>query len=108
VGAIGPLIGPIFARRNFVKERLVATKAACQMIVHVAKIPAFLWLGTLEIERLGMLTLVMGVMVVPGTLMGKAVLKKVTEAQFMGLYRAVLVIAGVKVLCYDGLWQLLR
>ena len=43
VGAVGPLIAPLFARRNFVKERLVATKAVCQSFVHLAKIPGFLY-----------------------------------------------------------------
>ena len=41
VGAVGPLIAPLFARRDYVKERLIATKATCQLTTHVMKIPAF-------------------------------------------------------------------
>ncbi len=108
LGAIGPLIAPIFARAGFVKERLIATKAVCQAIVHVLKIPVFLWIGALDFDRLGALTLLMIVMVIPGTLVGKSILSRVTDTQFVRLYRVVLFIAGIKILCYDGLWALLR
>ncbi len=107
LGAIGPLIGPMFARRNFVKERLVATKAMCQAIIHLIKIPAFLWLGSLQVGRLGSLTLLLAVMVIPGTLAGQAVLKHVTETQFVRMYRVVLGIAGLKILIVDGIRPLL-
>ena len=33
IGAVGPLIAPIFARHDYIKERLIATKAACQMFL---------------------------------------------------------------------------
>ncbi len=108
LGAIGPLIAPVFARRGFVKERLIATKAVCQTVVHLLKIPTFLLLRSLEFERLGALTLLMIVMVIPGTFAGKAVLKHVTESQFVRLYRIVLFVAGTKVLLCDGLWPLMR
>lgn len=35
IGAVGPLIAPLFVRRDFVKGRPVATKATCQMLLHV-------------------------------------------------------------------------
>ncbi len=107
IGAIGPLIAPLFARRDFVKERLIATKALCQTTIHVLKIPAFLLFRSLDIERLGMLTLIMMVMVIPGTLAGKAVLKRVSETQFGRLYLITLTVAGLKVLLVDGVWPLL-
>lgn len=107
VGAIGPLIAPLFARRAFVKERLIATKAVCQAVLHVAKIPAFFWLRSLDVDRLGTLALVMIVMVIPGTLLGKAMLKKVSDAQFVTLYRVALLIAGMKITVFDALLPML-
>jgi uncharacterized membrane protein YfcA len=107
VGAIGPLIAPVFARRAFVKERLVATKAVCQAIMHVTKIPAFIWLRTLDIERLGTLALILMVMVIPGTLVGRSILRRVSDRHFVALYRVTLCVAGVKVLIFDGLRRLL-
>lgn len=105
VGAIGPLIAPLFTRREFVKERLIATKAVCQAMIHTLKIPAFLWLRVVDIDRLGWLALVMVMMVIPGTLVGKRILTHVSDRQFVRIYRVALWIAGLKVLCIDGLWR---
>ncbi len=107
VGAVGPLIAPLFARRSFVKERLVATKAVCQMILHAVKIPAFLWLRTFDYQRLTWITLAMIAVVIPGTLLGKRLLSRVSEADFIVLYRVALTIAGLKVLILDGLRPLI-
>jgi uncharacterized membrane protein YfcA len=108
VGAVGPLIAPLSARRAFVKERLIATKALCQMFLHVVKIPAFIWFGGIDVEKLGMLALVMGLLVIPGTLLGKRLLRYVSEANFVRLYIAALIVAGLKVLIIDGLWGIWR
>ncbi len=103
VGAVGPLIAPLFARRYFVKERLIATKALCQLSTHVLKIPAFIFLRDLDLPRLGWLALIMIVMVIPGTLIGKRLLKGVPERHFRIAYRVALTAAGLKVLVIDGL-----
>ena len=107
VGAVGPLIAPLFARRHYVKERLIATKAVCQLSTHVLKIPAFLWLRPdLDLGRLGALAAVMIVVVIPGTLIGKRLLTGVSERHFRVGFRVALVLAGTKVLVVDGLWAL--
>jgi uncharacterized membrane protein YfcA len=106
VGAIGPLIAPVFARHGFVKERLIATKAMCQLATHVLKIPAFIFLRQLEWERLGLLALLMIVMVIPGTLLGKRILKGVSEKHFRIAFHVALTVAGLKVLLFDGLRNL--
>ena len=108
VGAVGPLIAPLFARRNFVKERLVATKALCQSLLHAVKIPGFLYLRSYEnLAGLGAVTLVMAVLVIPGTLLGKRLLRHVSEQRFVTLYRLALLAAGLKVLLADGVFPLL-
>jgi uncharacterized membrane protein YfcA len=106
VGAVGPLIAPLFARRDFVKERLIATKAVCQLATHVMKIPAFLIVRHLDVARLGGFALVMIVMVIPGTLLGKRILKGVPERWFIVAYRVALTAAGLKVLIFDGIGSL--
>jgi len=107
VGAVGPLIAPLFARRGFVKERLIATKAACQLLTHCMKIPAFIWLRELDVSRLGLLSLGMILAVIPGTLIGKRLLVGVTERQFRVAFRIALTLAGLKVLVWDGLLRIL-
>ncbi|MBU0719450.1 MAG: sulfite exporter TauE/SafE family protein, partial [Planctomycetes bacterium] len=106
VGTIDPLIAPTFARQGFVKERLIATKAICQLTIHTLKIPAFIWLRDLDLEKLGLLTLVMICMVIPGTLLGKRVVKNVSERHFKIAYKVALTFAGLKVLIFDGLLDL--
>ena len=103
VGAVGPLIAPFFARCNFVKERLIATKAVCQLATHILKIPVFLALRDLDVARLGWLALIMICMVIPGTLLGKRLLRGVPERWFVVAYRVALTLAGLKLLLVDGL-----
>ena len=105
VGAVGPLIAPIFARRHFVKESLIATKATCQLATHVIKIPAFLLVRDLNVAKLGMVAMVMIVMVIPGTLIGKRLLTHVPERWFVIAYRVALTVAGTKVLLFDGVYR---
>lgn len=106
VGAVGPLIAPLFARRNFVKERLIATKAMCQLATHIIKIPAFILVRHIDVSRLGLLAAVMIVMVIPGTLIGKRIITHVPESAFQTAYRIALTVAGLKVLVFDGLRHL--
>ena len=108
VGAVGPLIAPLFARRGFVKERLIATKAACQMVTHLIKLPAFVWLGTFALGELQSLALPMVIMVIPGTLLGRRLLRHVSPPAFQMMYRVALVVAGLKVLALDGIWRLVQ
>jgi uncharacterized membrane protein YfcA len=109
VGAIGPLIAPLFLRFNFVKEQLIATKAVCQACVHLLKIPAFLLLGSefVQYDKLWQYIVIMSVMVIPGTLAGKWLLRFVSEGMFVTLYKAALFVAGLKVLAYDGVYSLI-
>lgn len=108
VGAVGPLIAPIFARRDFVKERLIATKAACQMFSHVIKLPAFIMLGTVSLPDTGPLAVWMMLLVIPGTLIGKQIMPHISARTFIIMYRVALFISGVKVLIVDGLWTLMK
>ncbi len=106
VGAIGPIIAPLFARRGLVKERLIATKATCQMSTHLLKIPAFWLLGRIEFAKFSALFLAMAGVAVLGTLLGKRILKDVSPQLFTRLYQVALTLAGLKVLIFDGLLQL--
>jgi uncharacterized membrane protein YfcA len=108
VGAVGPLIAPLFARRDFVKERLIATKAVCQMLLHVLKIPVFALLGTIQFAEFSLLLACMIAVVIPGTLLGKRLLRHVSAETFTLLYRLALTTAGLKVLIVDGLVELAR
>ena len=102
VGAIGPLIAPLFVRRGFVKERLVATKAVLQMITHALKLPMFWLLGTIQFAEFSRLLVCMSIVVIPGTFLGKRLLHRVSPRAFVWLYKVALTIAGFKLLIIDG------
>ena len=107
IGAVGPLIAPIFARHDYVKERLIATKAACQILTHLLKLPVFIALGRFHLTTQGPVLIAMMIAVIPATLLGKKLLRYVSPAWFRTMYRVVLVAAGAKVLIADGLMPLL-
>jgi uncharacterized membrane protein YfcA len=107
VGAIGPLIAPLFARRDFVKENLIATKAVCQMSLHLLKIPAFFFIPGFQFSQVSLLAGVMVLMVIPGTVIGRRILNSVSEAEFIMLFKVALTLAGFKVLIVDGVYPLL-
>jgi uncharacterized membrane protein YfcA len=73
-----------------------------------AKIPGFLLVRSYEnLEALGAVTLAMALLVIPGTLLGRRLLKHTSEQRFVRLYRLALLAAGLKVLVADGLYALL-
>jgi uncharacterized membrane protein YfcA len=108
VGAVGPLIAPLFARHDYVKERLVATKAMCQMVTHVCKLPAFYLLETIPAGLFLQLMVVMSAAAIVGTLIGRQLLKRVSETMFRRAYRVLLVLTGAKVLLVDGILKIME
>ena len=52
--------------------------------------------------------MIMALVVVPGTLIGKRLLRRLSARRFVILYRVVLLVAGAKVLLLDGVWAALR
>ena len=94
VGATGPVLAPFFLRDD-VKENVIATKAACQLWLHFGKIPAFISLGFDYTGHLGLLSLLV-VAVIAGTYVGKALLGKMSERFFLGIFQTVL--AGIAIL----------
>lgn len=108
VGAIGPLVGPVFTRRGFSKERLVATKSGCEWLLHLAKVPVFLsYQAFSDLNEYLLLSVLMCTVVIPGTLVGKQLLGGLSEAQFLWLFRGVLIISGGKIMIWDGIRPLI-
>ncbi|MDP6945148.1 MAG: sulfite exporter TauE/SafE family protein [Myxococcota bacterium] len=100
VGATGPFLAPFFLRDDFTKEEIIATKAVCQTVAHIAKIPAFVALGFAygdHAVELGVLL----VMVIAGTMTGKRLLGRLPREAFVRLFVTVL---GVLALVLIGRW----
>jgi len=108
VGAVGPLIAPLFLRRPMTRQQVVATKAVCQSLLHLVKLPVFIALWNFDYGRSALLLAVLVACVVPGTLIGRRLLARhVSETLFRRMYRLALLLAGSKVLIVDGLLPLL-
>lgn len=105
VGAVGPMIAPMFARHNFVKDRLIATKAVAQASLHLIKLPIFMVVGGFEIARFSLLLAVMLAVTIPGTLFGKFLLRYISDRGFVWMYRVALIVAGVKLLTWDCIYK---
>lgn len=97
VGATGPLKAPFFLRDDLAKNEIVGTKAACQTMVHLMKLPAFLYLGFAYEEHLVMIgAMVAGALL--GTKLGVMALGRMNEAFFRWLYRIALFAAAMRLL----------
>lgn len=89
VGATGPLVAPFFLRDGWEKEDIIATKAACQIYVHLQKIVAFGLVGFSFSEELRYVA-PLALAVVFGSWCGKKVLSHLSEERFRLIYRIVL------------------
>lgn len=97
VGATGPMLAPFFLRDDFEKEQVIATKAACQSLMHLLKVPAFLYLGFDFLAHLPLLGFLVAA-VIFGTLFGRRVLAKISKETFKTLFEALLMIIAVYLL----------
>ena len=94
VGATGPLIAPFFLNLGLSRFAIIGTKAACQMVSHVAKILVFAAVG-FTYEGWAGLLFGMAVAVIAGTVVGSRMLGRVDEARFVLLYKAVLTLVAI-------------
>lgn len=97
VGATGPFLAPFFLRDDLTKEQIIATKASLQIFIHLAKIPAFLYLSFSYLDH--WVPMAVGVIgVVLGTRFGVSLLKNMNEKAFRLIFRSLLFLAGCRLL----------
>ncbi len=96
-GAIGPFIAPFFIRKDVLKEELIATKATCQAITHVIKIPLFGFIG-INVFSYWQDLLFLCSAVVVGTVIGKNVLRGMSEVSFARLFKIILTILALRII----------
>lgn len=102
VGATGPFLAPFFIRDDFEKEQVIATKAGCQTVVHLLKLPAFFALGFAYQEHTGLIAALL-VCVVAGTYTGKGLLKRISKERFVRIYEAVLAAVALYLIISSGM-----
>ncbi|MCK5351351.1 sulfite exporter TauE/SafE family protein, partial [bacterium] len=106
-GSIGPLIARFFLRSDISKEELVGTKAACQAVGHLVKIPLFGMVIGANVLQFGQVLIWLGVMVVAGVLAGKLMLHRISERVFRLIYKGLLAIIALRIIIVEmiGMWS---
>lgn len=97
IGATGPLQAPFFIRDDLSKEEIVATKAACQTITHLSKIPTYIALS-FNYADYASLIIFLSIGVIIGTKIGVTLLKKIDREKFMIIIKIACVLLSVRVL----------
>ena len=90
IGASGLIIGPFFLDSRWSKETTVGTLAMCQSVGHSLKIIAFGMIGYGLLEHWS-LAWPMMLAVALGTLLGRALMRRVSAHQFGILFKLILV-----------------
>lgn len=105
VGVVGPLISPFFLHNDIRKERMVATKAACQSIVHLIKIPTFGFLVEFDYQPYYGLIAGLCAVTVVGTWAGKNLIQKISDEAYQQWEKRVLVVLSLLIIA-KAAWAL--
>lgn len=97
IGATGPLLAPFFLRKDLSKESIVATKAACQIMVHLVKFPVFIGLSFSYGDHMATIV-VMIFAVVLGTWGGTKILRGISTDSFIVLLKGVMLLIAIRLI----------
>jgi uncharacterized membrane protein YfcA len=98
IGAMGPIIAPLFINDKLKKESVIATKAACQAAGHLGKIPIFFLFFNVSYAEDWNVLFPLVAAVYFGTKIGKLMLGKIPEALFQNLFKAVLTLIAIRLI----------
>lgn len=94
IGSTGPLLNPLYLSCGLVKEELIATKAFHNATLHLVKLLAYLYFGSLATAHLSY-GLVIGAAALPGNWLGQVVLARMSPGQFRKAVYAFVALSGV-------------
>ena len=96
-GAVDPILAIFFLREDLSKESIVANKSMMQLVVHLTKIPAFIYLGFSFLEHADIL-IVLSLAGVVGGWLGVLALRRIQSQAFITLMKSALFISGAHIL----------
>lgn len=97
VGAVDPLLAPFFLRSDFDRHVVIANKSYFQFLIHMAKIPVFLYLGFNYLDY-WVLIVVLFLSGMLGTFHGIKVLNKISQELFMKIFKVILFAVSMKII----------
>lgn len=98
IGAMGPLIAPLFINNKLTKENIIATKAACQTAGHLLKIPIFIFLFGVSYISNWSIIFPLVIAVYLGTNFGKKMLGMLPEKMFHFFFKIALTIIAIRLI----------
>ena len=98
IGAMGPIIAPLFINDELKKENVIATKAACQAAGHLGKMPIFFLFFNVDYISDWRLLLPLVIAVYVGTKIGKRMLGKLPEHLFQVLFKIALTMIALRLI----------
>ena len=104
VGAVGPLIAPFFLRNDLNKEKVIANKAACQIITHIGKIPIFMYFFNFSYTEHYTILLPLIISVYFGTTIGKKLLGKLSDNTFKLFFKICLTLIAIRLVLGEFLF----
>ena len=97
IGSIDPVLNPFYLNYGLVKEKMIATKSAHVLVVHIVKMVTYAAFGALTLPYLGY-GLVIGLAAAPGNWLGQRALQKISDEQFRQFVIALVTISGLLIL----------
>ncbi|WP_406833072.1 sulfite exporter TauE/SafE family protein [Pedococcus sp. KACC 23699] len=94
LGSVGPMTAPFFLAYGLVKDAYIGTEAASAITLHAAKLVAY-GTGDLLTSRVLVLGAVLAPATMAGALVGKHLVRRISDRVFVVLVEAGLVVAGV-------------
>ena len=96
IGAAGPLIAPFFIGRDLTKQNIIATKAACQVMGHLGKMPIFIIFFGVDYLQQWPVLLPLVIAVYFGTRIGKKFLGSLSADLFNKLFKIALTLIAMR------------
>lgn len=93
-GATGAILNPFYLNFGLSKEKLIATKTANSFIAGIAQLSSYAYLGALKAE-LWYYGLVIGLGATIGNVIGKKLLKKMSDEMFRKFVILIMAISGL-------------
>ncbi|MBV1923876.1 MAG: sulfite exporter TauE/SafE family protein [Flavobacteriaceae bacterium] len=96
-GGMGPVLNPFYLNAGITKEELIGTKAANSFFLGLAQVSSYSFFGLLT-KELWAYGIILGIGATVGNLLGKRLLKKMTNKTFRKLVIYIMVISGIVLL----------
>lgn len=93
LGSVGPLMAPFFLAYGLVKGAYIGTEATCTVVMHVTKLLAYRQAAVLSPHAITV-GLVLGPVMVAGSLAGKRIVDRLPERVFVWIIEATLLVFG--------------